>query len=519
MRNTMPFNDVVHGVFGRKVLTAPVEAVTKDNIVKIVGDCIGDFYFNKKATEYLWRYFKGDQPILYRMKKVRSDVNNKVVENHAYEIVEFKVGQTYGEPLQCVSIEKENEDIGKYVDALNKFLKLSNKHERNIRCGEWQSATGTGFIAANFNRSRNRTCPFLLTVPTPINTFLIYSSITEEPLVAVQELKDIDGNSYKMCYTETQECKIVDSKVENWHTHAFGGIPIVEYPNNAQRMSDLEIVITMLDAINLFQSDRVNGLAQFIQSFIKFVNCEMDNEIFAKMKEQGAFVVKSNNGDNKADVDIMSQELNQSESQVAKKDMMDNVLEVLAIPKLEGNTGGDTQGAVSLRNGWDMAKSRTKLKDPTVQESEKRLLHVILNIIRVKSKENPCPIDVGQFDVIINHSPMDNMLVKAQFLDYLLKDGVYPKLAFELSTLFPDSEKAYAVSKPYLDALYSTRAENEPDTKKTSAMVDLLVKLLNAGASVEDAVKISGVKLDKSSQNLKKWDYEPDDNGDGGGDE
>ena len=50
-------------------------------------------------------------------------------------------------------------------------------------------------------------------------------------------------------------------------------------------------------------------------------------------------------------------------------------------------------------------------------------------------------------------------------------------------------------------------------------MVDLLVKLLNAGASVEDAIKISGVDLDKNSQNLKKWDYEPDDNGDGGGDE
>ena len=121
MRNTMPFNDVVHGVFGRKVLTAPVEAITKDNIVKIVGDCIGDFYFNKTAAAYLWRYWKGDQPILYRQKKVRSDVNNKVVENHAYELVRFGVGQTYGEPLQCVSIEKENEKIGEYVDVLNKY--------------------------------------------------------------------------------------------------------------------------------------------------------------------------------------------------------------------------------------------------------------------------------------------------------------------------------------------------------------------------------------------------------------
>ena len=162
----------------------------------------------------------------------------------------------------------------------------------------------------------------------------------------------------------------------------------------------------------------------------------------------------------------MTQELNQSESQVAKQDLIDNFLQILAIPKLEGNTGGDTQGAVQLRNGWDMAKTRGKLKDPFVQESEQRLNDVILNIIRIK--KNDCPIDTSQFEVVINHSPMDNMLVKAQFLDYLLKDGTHPKLAFELSTLFPDSEKAYTLSKPYLDVLYRTAEEVEREQVQDS---------------------------------------------------
>lgn len=145
--------------------------------------------------------------------------------------------------------------------------------------------------------------------------------------------------------------------------------------------------------------------------------------------------------------------MNQTETQVAKKDLMDNILQILAIPKLEGNTGGDTQGAVELRNGHDMAKVRAKLKDSIIQESEQRLNEVILNIIRVQKGKDDCPLDISQFEVTINHSPMDNMLVKAQFLDYLLKDGVHPKIAFERSTLFADSEKAYNLSKPYLDVL------------------------------------------------------------------
>lgn len=452
--NSMTLQDLVKGKYGRKIAYANVEEVDQSNILEIVGETLGIFYFNKRVTKYLWDYYKGDQPILYRTKTIRDDVVNKVVENHAYEAVQFKVGQSYGEPLQCVSIVKEN--ISEYVDVFNNYLRRAHKHARNIKAGEWQSATGTAFLAAQFEKPGEK-MPFRITVPTPMNTYIIYSSITEEPLVSVQEFKNLNGEWYKSCHTKTHQCIIKDGKVEQWGVHAFGGIPIVEYPNNFERISDIELVASMFDAINNMQSNRMDSIEQFVSAWVKFVNCTVDHETFQQMKMEGALVVKSNNGtDNKADVDIMTQELNQTQSQVAKQDLLDNILQILAIPKLEGNTGGDTQGAVQLRNGWDMAKTRGKLKDPIIQESEQRLNEVILNIIRVRVGKNECPIDTSQFEVIINHSPMDNMLVKAQFLDYLLKDGTHPKLAYELSTLFPDSEKAYILSKPYLDVLYKT---------------------------------------------------------------
>ena len=463
-QNRMFFHELVKGNYGRKIAYADVEEVNENNILDIVGDTLGTFYYNKKIADYLWRYYKGDQPVLYRTKTIRNDVNNKICENHAYESVQFKVGQSYGEPMQCVGIVKE--DINEIVDKFNTYLRLAHKHARNIRCGEWQSATGTGFLAAQFVKDKKANVPFRITVPTPMNTYIIYSSITDEPLVAVQELKNEKGEWYKACHTATHQCKILNGKVKDWELHAFGGIPIVEYPNNFERISDIELVISMFDALNEIQSNRADGISQFVQSFIKFVNCTVDKETFEQMKMNGAFVVKSNNAENKADVDIMSQELNQTETQVAKQDLMDNILQILAIPKLEGNTGGDTQGAVQLRNGWDMAKTRGKLKDPIIQESEQRLNEVILNIIRVQKGKDDCPLDVSQFEVTINHSPMDNMLVKAQFLDYLLKDGVHPKIAFERSTLFADSEKAYNLSKPYLDVLYKTLEEVEKAQKQ-----------------------------------------------------
>lgn len=463
--NSTNLHSLVKGRYGRKIAYADVENITENNVVNVVGQCIGIFNWNKSVFKYLWDYKNGDQPIKYRHKVVRDDINNPIVENHAWEIVQFKNGQTNGEPIQCVSTSKD-ETINQAIDKFNDYCKNAGKHSRDISSGEWTSATGTGFKAVQRTKKGSE-IPFRIIVPTPLNTFLIYSSITEEPLLAVQELKDENGERYLLCFSETHEYRIKNSSLMELgygkdgqavksKLHAFGGIPIVEYPNNQDRISDIELVIDILDAINNMQSNRMDAIEQFVQSWVKFVNCEVDEKSFINMKMMGALVVKSNNGDNKADVDIMSQELNQTESQVAKDDLWNNALSISAIPNKQGNTGGDTQGAVELRNGWDFSKQRAKLKDPYIKDAEKRLNTVILNIIRQEKGEKECPFGIMDYDVQINHSPTDNMQVKAQVLQMLLNVGIHPLVAIRVCGLWGDSEKVYLQSKPYLDALYKT---------------------------------------------------------------
>lgn len=450
VRNTMYFQDLVKGNYGRKIAYTDAERITDENVVKIIGQCIGVFYGNKTVIRYLWRYYKGDQPVLYRTKVSNEDITNKILENHAYEIVQFKVGQTYGEPVQFIS-RKDDDEINNAVDELNDFMTDANKQEKDIKSGEWQSATGTAFKAI---QSKEGEIPFRITAPTPMNTFIIYNRTTEEPMLAVQELKDEDGRYYKLAFSETMSFKIVNSNVVSSKLHTYGGIPIVEYPNNHERISDIELVISMLDAINNMQSNRMDGIEQFVQSWIKFVNCDVDEEQFEKMKMNHALVVKSINKDNKSDVDIMTQELNQTQCQVAKDDLWDNALSILAIPTKQSNTGGDTQGAVELRNGWDFSKTRAKLKDPIVKSSEKRLATVVLNTLRVSG--NDLKLSIRDFEVQINHSPQDNMYTKSQTLLQLLQCGIHPIVAIKTVGLWGDAEKTFMLSKPYLDNLWKT---------------------------------------------------------------
>ena len=471
LRNKMPFRDIAKGRYGRKIAYTDVETITADNISDVIGNCIGIFNYNKTAIEYLWNYYKGDQPVLYRTKVSNEDITNKVEENHAYEIVQFKVGQTYGEPVQMVS-RKNDENINKAVDEYNDYTTDADKQEKDIKAGEWQSAVGTSFKAAQFS---DGDIPFRIVAPSPMNTFVIYSRHTEEALVAVQELKNEDGEWYKLCYTKTHECKIADGKVYDWKLHGFGGIPIVEFPNNHERISDIELVIDILDSINTMQSNRMDGIEQFVQSWIKFVNCEIDSEEFEKMKMNRALVVKSINKDNKSDVDVMTQELNQTECQVAKDDLWDNALSILAIPnKNNNNSGGDTQGAVQLRNGWDFSKTRAKLKDLLVKSAEKKLAKIILNIIRIK--DHDLGITSRDFDVQINHSPQDNMYTKAQTLTVLLQCGIHPLVAIKTVGLWGDAEKTFILSDPYLKAKYQTIDDLEEQERKAKEITDQLTK-------------------------------------------
>ena len=202
----------------------------------------------------------------------------------------------------------------------------------------------------------------------------------------------------------------------------------------------------------------MDAIEQFVQSWVKFINCEIDVDNFNQMKMAGALVVKSPNGlETKADVDIMTQELNQTESQVAKDDLWNNALSILAIPNKQGNTGGDTQGAVELRNGWDFSKGRAKLKDSYVIEAEKRFAKVALNVIRIAG--NNLNLKSADFSVNITHSPTDNLYTKTQALAQMLTSGIHPLVATTTCGLWGDSEKVYLQSKPYLDAKYKTADE------------------------------------------------------------
>lgn len=456
-RNRIPFSEICSNSYGRQVIYSGATEITKENVVEELGKALSIHWRNRAEIDYLERYYKGDQPILYRAKKVRPEVNNKVVENHALEIVEHKAAENFGEPVQYVlkgTDENTKEKKSVELNDLNDYNELESKGEVDIEMARDRSMGGTSY---KFHYSRKYftedESPFGIEREDPKDTFVVYNSGPgKKALFSCQIRKDKDNQTYYFIYTAKMWFEVKSGKVTDSGKNGMKMIPVVEYPNNFYRLSDIEIVITVLDAINKMQSDRMNGIEQFIQSFIKFINCEISEDEFVKMRQSGALKIKTNGSNGKADAEIMSDELDQQQTQTAKDDLYENMLIVEGMPDRQENSGGDTGQAVVMRNGFYFSEKRAEISEPIYKKSERESIKIVLNILRIKGLTS---LTLKDIEIKITRSKMDNMSVKAQVFQMLVQSGIDPKVAIKVCNLFSDPEEVYLQSKPYLDAKYA----------------------------------------------------------------
>lgn len=80
---------------GREKILVNASEITEANIVTYLKKALSTHKKNVQEETYLYKYYKGSQPILNRVKKIRPSINNKIIVNKANEIVSFKTGYYY----------------------------------------------------------------------------------------------------------------------------------------------------------------------------------------------------------------------------------------------------------------------------------------------------------------------------------------------------------------------------------------------------------------------------------------
>ena len=437
---------------GRRVITTDVTEITAENVVEVLEEAMKLHEKNRSEIDYLWKYFKGEQPILQREKTVRPEICNKIVENRANEIVSFKVGYLCGEPIQYVGRNCE-EAVTNGVGTLNEYMFLVDKPALDQEVVEWDMICGTAnrmVLANDAYTAESDEAPFEMYTLDPRDSFVVYSNdVKRKRMLGVKYNTDDFGQKTFSAYTDGLYFTIKDGKVKEQKAHGLGVVPIIEYPANNARLGAFEIVLPLLDAINNIESNRMDGIEQFVQAFVKFINCDISKEDFEALKDLGAIKVKSTDGQN-ADVDIVTNELNQQQTQTLKDDAYQAVLTICGMPNRNGGSStSDTGSAVLLRDGWSLAESRAKDSELMFKRSEKEVLRLVLKLC---SGLADLDLKLKDIDMKFTRRNYDNIQSKSQVLVSMLQQPkIHPLLAFTHCGLFSDPESAYTMSNEYYD--------------------------------------------------------------------
>ena len=460
-----------------------------ESIRRILPQVLREHDKNTQEIDYLYNYYKGKQPILEKTKVVRPEINNKVLENHAFEIVEFKKAYVYGEPVQYVQKgEKDNEVVNPEISELNKFMESEDKSSRDKELAEWQYICGTAYRWIDIDNEadeEDEDAPFEIRTLDPRRTFVVYSSgVRGEQLFSgyinyfsenIQlENGETQFSKYRIItiYAEDKMYEYKESfgntgNVQNLQIMPFNlqltdkekrkveeypllikGHRIIEYPLNQARLGLIELTMSALNAINQVKSDDLDGIDQFIQSLLVFINQEIDVDKFKQLVQAGAVEVSSADPAKPADVKLLINQLVHSETKIVTDDLYNNVLTICGIPRLNHKaSGGDTGQARLLGEGWTMADERAKQDELSFKKSERQSLRLVLKICKYKNKlEN---LKIGDIDIKFTRNKSDNLLVKTQGLLTMKQSQVPPEIAFTICGLFSDPNDVYAKAKVY----------------------------------------------------------------------
>ena len=463
-------------LFGRKQIYTDVETITAENVVDVLRQALNDHTVNQGEIQYLWDYYRGKTPILNKTKEVRESINHKICVNRANEIVTFKRGYGFGEPIQYISRGTRNDvpdyeerghglgrppfysvgpeiDISSKIAELNEQMFLAGKQAEDSALAEWLYVCGLGMRMVLPGKNADE--PVHVYTLDPRHSFVVrYNGLGEPVVMGVKTIIRQDGRTrVHSVYTKDAYFEIENGAILKNEPHVLGMVPIFEYPANRARLGAFEVALPLLDALNEVESNRLDDVEQYVNSFLALLGGTIDEETVNQLNKEKMLCLPDG-----VDAKYLSVALQQNDIQVLSDNLYSAVLTICGIPNRNGGSStSDTGSAVIMRDGWESAEAQMKSVELEFKRSEKEFLRLVLRILRDMTG---LELDLKNVEIKFSRRNYDNLQTKSQVLTTLLNNPkVHPQLAFVHSGLFLDPESAYLQSKEYWESNEKREAE------------------------------------------------------------
>lgn len=432
---------------GRRKITIPLtqDEFNQDiinSLKKYISGAVGIHNLNVAEIKYLHKQYLGEQDILTEKRRYdASQINNVLVENHLWKLINFKVGFMYGNPLEYANTNTKKIDVDD-MSYLNLYFKDVSKDSLDIKKAQDLYEFGIAYQLVIPSRTGfdDGKAPFELYSLDVKDAFLVYSADTiSVPLFGVilshrkVNPSDLQPSLIYEIYLPNRKIEIRsgDNAVIKNVPQPYNYIPIQEFCLNEDRVGIIEVVLLLQNTINKNNSLQLDDFEQTVNSLIALLNQKVDDdfyEMIKELKQQRMIALTTNNPQAPADIKVINTPLDTNATSTFYERTIKAMYDISSVPQASGNvtSGGDTGQARLLGNGWEASQNQAQVDQTYLMRYERELLSKIIWICKNTAG---CPVqNINACDITIkfNINMSNNLLVKAEAMKMLNEIG-YPK--------------------------------------------------------------------------------------------
>lgn len=401
-------------------------------------------------------YYRGKAKI-YDRSKEDYKANNKLALDYPSYIVDILLGLFVGKPISY-TVADENAEM---MEGLQEVFDLNDEQDENAEIAKICGIKGRGYEIVYLDEEGG----VRFNEVQPENIVMVYDNkIKPEPLFCIYIREDADAesigkeskNKLVTLYTKDsiKEMRLEgsDLKLIEENANMFGAIPVVEFKNNNEAIGDFERVLSLIDALNLAQSDTANDFEEFTDALLVLAGMpQADSDDVNRMIEDKVLLLDKSGGAGQS-AEWLIKNINDTALENYKNRLDADIHKFAKVPNMNdehfaGNVSGEAMKYKLFATDQIIAQKQRKFKSALQQR-----IKLILSIAKIKTAKD---FDYRDISIVFNdnkpYNELDNIAtVKAALDAGLSKTYAYGKLR-DIDDIAEELERQEQEKNAYAD--------------------------------------------------------------------
>ncbi|MCS7228043.1 MAG: phage portal protein, partial [Endomicrobia bacterium] len=199
---------------------------------------------------------------------------------------------------------------------------------------------------------------------------------------------------------------------KNPQEHLFDKVPIIEFPNNNERLNDFYKVENLIDAYDRVISDVQNEIEEFRQAYLKFTGAEIDAETISKARQTGAFSLPDG-----ADAEYLVKNINSEFIEKHKKELRDNIFR---FSKTIDTNSETFTGSVASGEARKWIMTALEFKASIKEMKFRKSLYEMFSVLSTAWKKKGINITANDIQITFDRNFPQELKLEAEILEKLM---------------------------------------------------------------------------------------------------